>query len=299
MSGKNSVLKIAVTGLFFITPLVFWGCMQPQANASSGHEQEEVQEALSTEDAAVLEVQGGAELQPTDCVKCHDTQPADINANGGKHKTAINCLDCHVEHLPLGTDTIPQCAMCHDSSEKDHFAVGDRSVCLKCHRNPHTPLDVTVDDVPEMSTVCKTCHGEKGEEFAQYPSKHAEKNCTFCHPTKHKKINKCLTCHEPHAEFMVFEDCLRCHKPHSPLNIHYADDIDSKYCGSCHTEIFEMLSASKAKHGGFNCAFCHADKHPTVPQCADCHGSPHDPSILNPFNEDCLKCHRNPHDLIF
>lgn len=298
MTGKRTYLR-TVTKYIVLGALsfVFWGCVQPQQSTTS--EMDQQQPAMSNKDKALMQIQSGAELQNTDCTKCHNVQPADITRNGGKHKTAVGCLDCHVEHLPLGKATIPQCAMCHNSSEQQHFGLGERKVCLGCHRNPHTPLDVTVDDVPEVSKGCKTCHSEKGEEFATYPSKHAQKNCTHCHPTKHKVIKKCLECHEPHADFMVFEDCLRCHKPHSPLNIKYADDTPSKYCGACHTEIFTMLSKSKAKHGTFNCAFCHKTKHPTVPNCADCHGSPHDKTILNPFNSDCLKCHRNPHDLIF
>jgi len=250
----------------------------------------------SPEEKVLLDTQAQTELQNTDCIKCHDSQPADIKSNGGKHKTEVACRDCHLEHLPLGTKTIPQCSMCHTPSSQEHFKVPN---CLGCHRNPHTPLNITVDDVPPVSLVCKTCHPEKGEEFKSFPSKHAAKNCTFCHPTKHKQIKRCLECHTPHADFLTYDDCLSCHKPHSPLNIKYADDIKPKYCGACHTEIFEMLSKSKAKHGTFTCAFCHKSKHPTVPKCSDCHKQPHDNNMLNPFNSDCLKCHKNPHDLVF
>lgn len=301
MPGKTALLKILTKGFFITTTaVILWGCVQPQPATSGDMAPTPAgQQNLSQEEQALLADQAAAQLQNTDCSKCHDSQPTDIVKNGGKHKTAIGCLDCHLEHLPLGKETIPQCSMCHDASAQKHFAVGDRTVCLGCHRNPHTPLDVTVDDVPAVSLVCKTCHAEKGDEFAKFPSKHAQKNCTHCHPTKHKQIQKCLTCHEPHAKFMVYDDCLRCHKPHSPLDIRYADDTPSQYCGACHTELFEMLSKSKAKHGEFNCAFCHKTKHPTVPNCSDCHANPHDSSVLTAFNSDCLKCHRNPHDLIY
>ncbi len=235
-------------------------------------------------------------LQDTDCIKCHSSEPAKINQNGGKHKTEIGCMDCHLEHLPLGTKTIPQCSMCHDPKSLGHFQLAN---CLGCHRNPHTPLDITVEDVPAVSVACKSCHSDKGEEFAKFPSKHTVKNCTFCHPAKHKQIKKCQECHKPHSGFMVYEDCLRCHKPHSPLNIVYADDTPSKYCGSCHDEIFQVLSKSKAKHATFTCAFCHKTKHPTVPNCNGCHKEPHDNAMMGSFNSDCLKCHKNPHDLVF
>ncbi len=304
----------------FLAAVIFtiWGCaerqpsataaMTPQTVAPAAAEPEVKVQVAEVQVAEVHEpvvVQVSTELQNTDCIKCHATQPADLNRNGGKHKTKVGCRKCHLEHLPLGYLTIPQCSMCHDPAVREHFTVGERKICLGCHRNPHTPLDVTIDNVPPNSIVCKTCHSEKGEEFAQFPSKHAEKNCTFCHPLKHKVINRCFTCHDKsdfhdgNAGFMVFEDCLRCHKPHSPLNIYYADETPSKLCGTCHDEQFELLSDSKAKHGQFNCAFCHKTKHPTVPNCRDCHEQPHSQALLSNFNEDCLKCHRNPHDLIF
>ena len=274
--------------------LTLWGCVQPQPVATpavSSHE-------LKADQQAILAQQTSTKLQNTDCIKCHTSEPADIKRAGGKHKTKVTCLDCHVEHLPKGHKTIPECSRCHNPTKQLHFTLGQRSVCLSCHRNPHTPLDVTIDNTPAATKGCLTCHPKKGKEFKKYPSKHAQKNCTFCHPRKHKRIKKCLECHKPHAPFMVFKDCLRCHRPHSPLHITYADNIPSKYCGACHTEIFTTLSKSKAKHSKFNCAFCHKRKHPTVPKCQDCHQKIHSETILSRFNDDCLKCHRNPHDLL-
>ncbi len=251
---------------------------------------------LGAEERALQQAIMKDELQNSDCVKCHDSEPADIARAGGKHQSKLTCRECHLEHPPQGTNVIPKCSRCHNKNSQEHFKLPN---CLGCHRNPHTPLDVTVDDTPQVSAGCKTCHPEKGEEFKKFPSKHATKNCTFCHPKKHKQIKKCLECHQPHADFMVFKDCLRCHKPHSPLNIHYADDIPNQYCGSCHKDEFALLSKSKAKHGAFKCAFCHKDKHPTVPKCTDCHQQPHDISMLKAVNSDCLKCHKDPHDLVF
>ena len=39
-----------------------------------------------------------AELLPSDCVKCHEKEPQDIDSNGGAHKTQVSCVDCHVGH---------------------------------------------------------------------------------------------------------------------------------------------------------------------------------------------------------
>lgn len=294
MSGKRTCTAAIGKVLFIISlSFAFWGCAQPQPQPTTEVAQEKQPAA---KEQTVIDTQAQTELQNTDCSKCHDSEPADIQRNGGKHKTEIACQDCHIEHLPLGTKTIPQCSMCHNPESKGHFKLPN---CLGCHRNPHTPLDITVDDVPPVSVACQTCHPEKGTEFKNFPSKHATQNCTFCHPTKHKQIQKCLECHEPHASFMAYEDCLRCHQPHSPLNIQYADDTPNKHCGACHTDIYNMLAKSKAMHGTFTCAFCHKTKHPTVPKCSDCHKQPHDNAMLNSFNSDCLKCHKDPHDLIF
>ncbi|MBU4153294.1 MAG: cytochrome C [Proteobacteria bacterium] len=300
MSGKRmSSAIIRRAAVIASLSFAIWGCAQTQpapAPLPPTTAQAEPAKTVSAEEKALIEAQVQTELQNTDCSKCHDTQPADIKRNGGKHQTEIGCLDCHLEHLPLGTKTIPQCSMCHAPDTQEHFKLPN---CLECHRNPHTPLDVTVDDVPPISAGCKTCHPEKGEELAKFPSKHTALNCTFCHPTKHKQIKKCLECHTPHADFMVYEDCLACHQPHSPLNIQYADETPSKNCGACHDTILSQLLNSKAKHGELTCAFCHKTKHPTVPNCSDCHKNPHDNAMMSTFNSECLKCHRNPHDLIY
>ncbi len=279
-NGINFLLAAAVA-------TAMWGCVQAQPTIAKP----------ASPNVVKTDTQP-AELQNTDCIKCHTKEPADIKKNGGKHKTELECMDCHAEHLPNGVDLIPQCSMCHDPDDQPHFTLGSRKVCLSCHRNPHTPLVITIDDTPAASKACKTCHPEKGVEFKKFPSEHSKKNCTFCHPKKHKRIKKCLECHEPHASFMVFKDCLRCHKPHSPLNITYADNIPNKYCGSCHTDAYEDLSKSKAKHSAFKCAFCHKHKHPTVPNCRDCHGSPHNSKLIKPANDYCLNCHNDPHDLV-
>ena len=66
-------------------------------------------------------------LEVTDCVKCHEDEPATIARNGGKHKTEVTCLDCHQEHPPWGENTIPKCSMCHEG--RSHFELEN---CLSC-----------------------------------------------------------------------------------------------------------------------------------------------------------------------
>ncbi len=298
MRKSTGYLRVILGASLLAATLTFVGCAETGPAETGGMTPGAMEQPAATQAEAATTAATAAnpaatdELQNSDCQKCHDAQPAEINADGGKHKTAVTCMDCHIEHLPLGQQTIPQCSMCHEG--EGHFQLNN---CLGCHRNPHTPLRVTVDDTPEVMKGCLTCHSDKGEEFAKYPSKHAEKNCTFCHPRQHKVIKKCLSCHEPHIDSMVFEDCLRCHRPHSPLEITYAEDTPSKLCGACHTDIFDMLTKNSSKHHDLTCAYCHKNRHPTVPVCKDCHEAPHSPNLLNSF-PDCLKCHNNPHNLL-
>jgi len=50
--------------------------------------------------------QEGFSLSDSDCIKCHEKQPATIAASGKKHKTEVGCLDCHTEHPPDGKPAI-------------------------------------------------------------------------------------------------------------------------------------------------------------------------------------------------
>jgi len=244
---------------------------------------------VNTTPAAALEVQ----LQPTDCVKCHSQQPAEIAANGGKHKTEITCLDCHVEHLPWGTDTIPQCSRCHSDTSVAHFRLDN---CLGCHTNPHMPI-ASLQLPADAKDQCGTCHEQELKWVQDNPSKHAEKSCVFCH-WAHGKIPNCSKCHEPHLEGQVMDDCLTCHQnPHKPLEIVPPDNTKVEFCGACHDEVAANLAKTPYKHSKLLCVYCHKGEHPTVPKCQDCHGTPHGPGIHKAM-PNCLDCHMDPHNLV-
>ncbi len=262
MIRKASLNDSAARIICFFLVVTLWAVVLPLSIEAAQISAAASSAQLRAATKKIMALDATHKLLNTDCIKCHRSEPADIKRAGGKHKTDVTCLDCHIDHLPSGTKTIPQCSMCHDPSAQAHFALGTRSVCLKCHRNPHTPLNITIPNKHWVNKACETCHPEKGKEFKEYPSKHSQKNCTFCHPKKHKRIKRCLQCHKPHAPFMVFKDCLRCHKPHSPLNIHYASNIPNKYCGACHSKIFKLLSKSKTKHGKLKRALS-----PVIPAC--------------------------------
>ncbi len=301
LKGHRTVIGIlSMVGLFTVSTVLLSGCVNFSAEEKAKKSPPVMEKKVVAQptQAPAATPADPKKLLSTDCQKCHKDQPSQIDSNGGKHKSEISCRDCHEEHPPLGDNTIPQCSNCHDSSERKHFALEN---CLFCHSNPHTPLELTIADVPESTVGCKTCHEDKDQEFSTFPSKHAEQTCTLCHPDKHKMINDCLVCHEGHIDLMeykmVYEDCLRCHKPHSPIDITYADDTPSILCGACHGDVYRSLTSNPSKHKDLNCAYCHQDRHPTVPACTDCHEGIHSPSLLLKF-PDCLKCHNDPHDLV-
>ncbi len=229
-----------------------------------------------------------AVLSVSDCVKCHSEQPAQIDANGASHKTEIDCQACHEGHRPSVASNIPNCSDCHEGS--GHYEVEN---CLGCH-NPHQPLDVNLEG--EHKVVCVSCHSGPSKQMAASPSKHETFACNFCHADTHGNIPSCVDCHEPHSETMVQTDCATCHQAHKPLDLNYPATTSSQLCSSCHDTVFATLTVSPAKHSQIACATCHADKHKTVPQCADCHGEPHAASMHERFPK-CGECHHVAHDL--
>jgi len=230
------------------------------------------------------------ELTTDLCIICHKKQPADIEANGGKHKTSISCLDCHDGHPPSVRDNIPQCSDCHEGAP--HFQLQG---CLTCHTDPHTPLNIILAD--DMTDPCLTCHTDQIAQLKEHPSHHTTMACTGCHSERHGRIPDCMECHTPHSEEMTTSDCVTCHQVHMPLIVTYPENTPSKSCAACHAGVYEQLEASNAKHHDLLCASCHHAEHKMIPTCQDCHGSPHPAGLMAKFG-GCSDCHGSPHALI-
>lgn len=228
-------------------------------------------------------------LGSEDCVKCHTAPPADISAAGGKHKM-VSCQDCHVGHPPAvpAKSIIPKCSNCHTG--KPHFDLKD---CLGCHSNPHTPRNIKI--AANLTDPCLTCHTKQIQQLRETKTRHSALACSTCHSTKHPNVPECLKCHKPHSADMVAADCKKCHQAHAPKPATY-EDVPSKFCAGCHKQAFDVLTASKAKHKDFACAFCHQARHKMVPKCQDCHGEKHPAGITAKFNK-CGDCHGVAHDL--
>jgi hypothetical protein len=235
--------------------------------------------------------QENAVLLNTDCVKCHPRQVNDIAAAGGAHMS-VSCAGCHEGHPPSVAKPIPLCGQCHLKSKNDHFD-GEMPSCLKCHTNPHRPLNISLKGAGK--DACRMCHGPESWMLSEYKSKHSALDCSRCHDV-HRKIPQCTQCHRPHWDGMTSVDCKKCHKAHMPRVTAFSSDMHSKDCGLCHKRPANLLSATTSKHGNLACVGCHKLMHKFKPACSDCHGTPHPKGILVKFPE-CDMCHKNAHDL--
>ncbi len=230
-------------------------------------------------------------LTNSDCIKCHQKEVSFVNTSGGKHQL-VGCLGCHEGHFPQipKEKMIPSCNKCH--AGKEHYTLEN---CLKCHQNPHTPLNISFEE-KELKKECASCHKDPFADMEKYPSKHKNLNCNFCH-LKHKEKLSCLNCHKGHLKEQTLKDCLSCHKPHKPLIVTYEQNIPNNFCTACHEKVGLALEYTKTKHGQLACAFCHRGQHKVIPTCETCHGQPHPASMIIAF-KSCLDCHNDPHNLI-
>jgi hypothetical protein len=269
-TGGNMMKNLRAMSLLALVCSVFLSCFASQTLA------------------AAVEIKQPT-LTPADCGKCHVGQPEAIEANGAKHKTAINCQNCHDGHRPSSKNNIPVCSKCHQA--KPHYE--QKVSCLTCHKNPHTPLKVVFDK--PMTDPCLACHTNQIKQLRENKSKHTLKNCTDCHDV-HRKVPQCTQCHKSHSADIAAADCKKCHKAHMPKVVTYASDVPSNYCAACHKSQNAALNANKTKHTSQNCAACHQDKHKMIPNCKDCHGDKHPAGIMSKFPQ-CVTCHKSPHDL--
>ncbi|MCA1796710.1 MAG: cytochrome C [Geobacteraceae bacterium] len=234
-------------------------------------------------------------LSNDDCVKCHIDAVKDVDAHGAAH-AYMGCQDCHFEHPPMGENVIPSCALCHDPGDSDHYTLEN---CVACHY-PHHPLDIDFSSQSNVKPACLSCHPAQGKEMEAHPSMHAEMDCNACHMGHglgEGDYLNCLDCHSGHSDEMVVADCTKCHRAHSPVEVTYADDLDSVLCASCHGGVAQDLKNSSKMHSGLNCAYCHAGEHKQITACADCHGAtPHGETMHAKF-PNCVDCHVDPHAL--
>jgi hypothetical protein len=222
------------------------------------------------------------------CAECHAGPAGDIKAAGGRHRN-VPCVGCHLGQHGTSEQRIQKCNRCHRQTKRAHFRLEN---CLGCHKNPHTPLNISFADI---KGACVACHSEQVAQLRDNKSRHSAIECSSCHDV-HRKVPECTRCHKPHAAEMAASECTKCHKAHMPKLVTYADDVPSRDCAACHGRAFDLLTAGKTKHEALACAFCHRQRHKMVPSCQGCHGSPHPGGIMAKFSK-CDDCHKIAHDL--
>lgn len=145
------------------------------------------------------------------CGSCHKNESharvfATIRKANSKHNTEVTCAGCHDTH-----GKIPSCFKCHDT--EGHRANLETPACLRCHTNPHDPMNITFNK-EEPKAICGGCHTEVYDTLMKSQTRHTQQTCAFCHP-KHGEIPQCQRCHGvPHGDEMVKQfggNCGSCH----------------------------------------------------------------------------------------
>ncbi len=230
-------------------------------------------------------------MTPVDCGQCHPDPYRNLQASGGRHK--FDCQDCHqIIHAynPVRdnfADLMPKCSQCHALPH------GAKQVdCLSCH-NPHAPA--RTPDLAQVRNACADCHTLEAQELNEFPSKHTKQGCAACHHEQHGYIPACFECHQPHFPDQPVGECQACHPVHQPLQIRFTPETSAEICGDCHSGVYGKWANTSSRHRQVNCTNCHS-RHGQIPQCTDCHQSPHPQKQMVVFPR-CLDCHLDAHDL--
>ncbi len=181
---------------------------------------------------------------PALCLVCHNANdPALAKAHDNQPFATADCLQCHDPHQSAGP------MLAQKFLHPPYAMMG----CETCH-TPAKDGKVALT-VPDVKTLCSTCHGEQASEIAtaKVPHPGAQGDCTVCHSPhagnspaflQSNPVAVCLNCHTdlaaqgqkayPHVPAFG-QGCAICHQPHgSPnANLLRTSDINS-LCLECH-----------------------------------------------------------------
>lgn len=231
-------------------------------------------------------------MTTAECGRCHLHHFKALKNEGGGHR--FNCTDCHEVFHAYNprkdnfSELMPACSNCHSLPHGEK-----QTDCLACHVNPHAPK--TQLSLQALAKNCADCHNQPAEQLKKFPSAHSGQACQDCHSQRHGRIPSCFECHQPHFPNQALAACQACHPVHKPRETVFAADSAAATCAACHNDVFLKWSKTPSRHGQVNCTACHS-KHGLVPNCTECHKSPHPPQMLARFST-CLVCHVDPHDL--
>ena len=276
------MLKLTATPVLVV---MFWGSLTGAAETAT------VKVPINAE----LYASAPQPLTPVQCGQCHEPYFNNLKHDGGKHRFA--CQECHktfhaynpTKGVASYQALMPKCASCHDLPHGK--AVTD---CASCHNDPHAIKKPIMS--ARLVNACSDCHAGPKSELIENPSKHTKMACDKCH-TSHGLKPNCNVCHKAHYQEQGFDTCTTCHQVHKPKLVTYGNDTQNTTCASCHPKVADKLRNSTSKHSAVSCASCHKARHKAVPQCTECHESPHPRVFLEKYPV-CLTCHLDPHDPI-
>lgn len=227
---------------------------------------------------------------PVPCTACHQ--------NAEDHASAPPALHGMLTFSAgTGAASDRACLGCHQMETHPSDAHRRAGVaCVDCHSvHPHEePPAAGLDDLPEESQACRSCHQDVFARFAFNESHRLEAGgvgCTDCHaphqPARTGHIgpgsDNCAECHAEKDGPFVFEHavsrvegCTACHEPHGSPNrflLHHQNVAE--LCYSCHTVVpefhFGFAPGGPPRFGLDNlCTSCHVA----------IHGSNLDPAFL-------------------
>lgn len=254
--------------------------------------------------------EAGRKVTASRCLACHKPIADRIATRKGIHRSATECVSCHVEHAGAAAElrhldtrtfnhaaqtgfaldglharTAANCSACH----KTRSFLEARTACASCHVDAHKGA---------LGTECARCHATD-TPFKQSRGRFDHATARFPLTGAHRQV-ACEKCHKTTAfrdanifRGREFGACVACH-----------DDPHRKAfgttCASCHTtERWTTRSVDHAKtrfplvgaHVQVACAKCHQGEAMTKPvrfeQCSSCHVDVHQGSV----KEDCRACH--------
>src|SRR5947208_6602957 len=183
--------------------------------------------------------EAGRRVAAARCLSCHKPIADRIARRTGVHRTAKECVSCHVEHAGVDAElrhmdtrtfdhagetgfaldglhakTAANCAACH----KTRSFVEARPVCSSCHTDVHKGA---------LGTDCTRCHSTK-IPFKESRSQFDHTGARFQLTGAHREV-KGEKCHKTSAfRGMEFGTCSACHE--SPHGRKFPAT-----CTSCHT----------------------------------------------------------------
>jgi hypothetical protein len=249
--------------------------------------------------------EAGRRVPTAKCLGCHAPIASRIAARVGVHRSARDCISCHVEHAGANGDlrhidtrafqhaietrfpldgqhakVAANCAACH----KTRSFLQVQMSCSSCHADPHKGA---------LGSTCTACHSTAAP-FTQARDAFDHSKTMFPLTGAHQPV-RCEQCHKT-ARFsdVPFGSCASCH----------TDPHEKKFganCVSCHTttERWSTRSVDHAKtgfplkgaHASVACVKCHTSGVMTAPlkadRCSACHVNVHRDSI----KDDCRTCH--------